>query len=90
MRVERGTRIASLLGGASAVNSYHHQAVDRLGAEMRVVAHAEDGVIEAIEGTNGAFVLGVQWHEEFHIGDPRLTAMFTALVTAARDYPSAP
>jgi putative glutamine amidotransferase len=90
LRVERGTRIASLLGGANAVNSYHHQAVERLGAEMRVVAHAEDGVAEAIEGTNGAFVLGVQWHEEFHIGDRRLTAMFAALVTAARDYPSAP
>ena len=57
---------------------------------MRVAAYAEDGVVEAIEGTNGAFVLGVQWHEEFHIAAPRLTALFAALVTAARDYPSAP
>jgi gamma-glutamyl-gamma-aminobutyrate hydrolase PuuD len=71
------------------VNSYHHQAVDRLGAGMRAVAHAEDGVIEAIEGTNGGFVLGLQWHEEFHVEDPRLTAVFAALVGAARDYPSA-
>jgi putative glutamine amidotransferase len=90
LRVERSTRLASLLGGARAVNSYHHQAVDGLGAEMRAVAHAGDGVVEAIEGTNGAFALGVQWHEEFHIGDPRLTAIFAALVAAARDYPSAP
>ncbi|MDX6570334.1 MAG: putative glutamine amidotransferase [Gaiellales bacterium] len=83
VRVERGTRVAALLADADAVNSYHHQAVERPGAEMRAVAHAQDGVIEAIEGTNGAFVLGLQWHEEFHIGDPRLTAVFAALVAAA-------
>jgi putative glutamine amidotransferase len=83
VRAERGTRMASLLGGAAAVNSYHHQAVDRLGAEMRATAHADDGVIEAIEGTNGGFVLGLQWHEEFHIGDPRGAAVFAALVAAA-------
>jgi putative glutamine amidotransferase len=83
VRVEPGTRVAALLRDAAAVNSYHHQAVDRPGAEMRAVAHAQDGVIEAIEGTNGSFVLGLQWHEEFHIGDPRLTAVFAALVAAA-------
>ncbi len=82
--VLEGTRLADWLGaGRQTVNSYHHQAVDRLGAEMRAVAHAQDGVIEAIEGTNGSFVLGVQWHEEFHIRDPRLTAVFAALVAAA-------
>jgi putative glutamine amidotransferase len=88
VRVERGTRVRSLLGGACAVNSYHHQAVDRLGAEMRATAHAEDGVIEAIEGTNGSFVLGLQWHEEFHLGDPRGPAVFAALVAAAAGSPS--
>lgn len=84
VRVDRGTRVASLLGDADAVNSYHHQAVDRLGAEMRAVAFAEDGVIEAIEGTNGRFVVGLQWHEEFHLDDRRLTAVFAALVGASR------
>jgi putative glutamine amidotransferase len=88
VRVDRGTRVASLLGDAEAVNSYHHQAVERLGAEMRSVAYAEDGVIEAIEGTNGRFAVGLQWHEEFHIEDPRLTAVFAALVTAAAGHRS--
>ena len=85
VRVERGSRVASLLGGAASVNSYHHQAVERVGPEMRVVAHAEDGVVEAIEGTNGRFVVGLQWHEEFHLGDPRLAAVFAALVAAAAE-----
>ena len=83
VRLERGSRAATLLAGDDAVNSYHHQAVERLGPELRAVAHAEDGVIEAIEGTAGSFVLGLQWHEEFHIGDPRLTAVFASLVAAA-------
>jgi gamma-glutamyl-gamma-aminobutyrate hydrolase PuuD len=90
VRIERGSRVAALLGDASAVNSYHHQAVDRIGDGMRAVAHAHDGVVEAIEATNGRFAVGLQWHEEFHTGDSRLAAVFAALVAAARDYPSAP
>lgn len=45
-------------------NSYHHQAVDRVGAGLEVVARAGDGVVEALEATSGSFVLGVQWHPE--------------------------
>ena len=84
VRVEPGTRVAGLLGNAPSVNSYHHQAVDLPGAGLRAAAWAEDGVIEAIESTNGAYALGLQWHEEFHIEDPRLTAVFASLVDAAR------
>ncbi len=72
------TRLAALLGaGALAVNSFHHQAVDRLGRGLRVAARAADGTVEAIEGAG--FVLGVQWHAET-LGDGRL---FDALVGAA-------
>ncbi len=51
------------------VNSSHHQAVDRLGAGLRVAAvSSQDGVVEAIEcvpdGDGTQFVLGVQWHPE--------------------------
>jgi putative glutamine amidotransferase len=46
------------------VNSYHHQAVDRPGRNLRVSAVANDGVVEAVEDTTGRFVIGVQWHPE--------------------------
>jgi putative glutamine amidotransferase len=73
-----GTRLAGLFGaGAMAVNSFHHQAVDRLGSGLRVAARAGDGIVEAIEGAG--FVLGVQWHAET-MADGRL---FDALVGAA-------
>ena len=59
----------SLLASAHAssrvkVNSFHHQAAAQLGRDLRVVARTSDGVVEAIEGTTEAFVLGVQWHPE--------------------------
>lgn len=56
-----GSRLAQVHGERAQVNSYHHQAIDRLGAGLRVVATAPDGVIEAVEG---AGVIGVQWHPE--------------------------
>lgn len=60
---------ASLLGGiwqndSKKVNSYHHQAIAKVGRGLRIVASAPDGVIEAIESTEHRFALGVQWHPE--------------------------
>ena len=73
-----GTRLASLIGpGTVAVNSFHHQAVDRLGRGLTIAARAADGTVEAIEGPG--FALGVQWHAET-LADGRL---FDALVSAA-------
>ena len=73
-----GTRLAALIGsGTVAVNSFHHQAVDRLGSGLKVAARAADGTVEAIEGPG--FALGVQWHAET-LADGRL---FDALVSAA-------
>lgn len=49
------------------VNSNHHQAVDRLAENLRVLAVADDGVIESIgwlNTLNNGFMLGVQWHPE--------------------------
>jgi putative glutamine amidotransferase len=79
-----GTRLAGIVGaGELAVNSFHHQAVDRLGAGLRVVARAADGTVEAIEGVRGGFVLGVQWHAEALAADAAQLSLFGALVRAA-------
>lgn len=68
-----------------STNSRHHQAVDRPGRGLSVTARAQDGVIEAIECEDVAFVVGVQWHPEEHVGDPRHGALFGGLVRAARE-----
>src|SRR5215213_5523441 len=73
-----GTRLAGLIGaGPLAVNSFHHQAVERLGRGLRVAARAADGTVEAIEGPG--FAIGVQWHAEA-LADGRL---FAALASAS-------
>ena len=46
------------------VNSGHHQAVDRLGLNLRVSARSQAGVIEAVEHVKHRFMIGVQWHPE--------------------------
>lgn len=63
-----GTRLASILKTARfEVNSRHHQAIENLGRGLSVAATAPDSTIEAIEGGDGSFVLGVQWHPEDRI-----------------------
>ena len=47
--------------------SIHHQSIKALGRGLRVEATSvDDGVIEAIRLEAKHFVLGVQWHPEFH------------------------
>lgn len=72
-----------------AVNSSHHQAVEQIGAGLRVAAvSAEDGVIEAIERSGESdlpeFALGVQWHPERSTAISATSrALFRALIEAS-------
>lgn len=49
------------------VNSWHHQAIERLGKGLKVVALSPDGIIEAVELESASFVIGVQFHPEWHV-----------------------
>ena len=49
------------------VNSAHHQAVDKLGENLRSSGYSDDGIIESIEHTKHEWCIGVQWHPEFLI-----------------------
>jgi putative glutamine amidotransferase len=67
------------------VNSFHHQAVDVLGSGLRAVGWATDGVVEAVEATDRAFTLAVQWHAESMVDSPeqaRLLHMFAQTAMA--------
>ena len=68
---EPGSSLAALYGGSERhhqVSSIHHQCVDRLGEGLVVEARCpDDGVVEAIRHNGPGFVLGVQWHPEFHL-----------------------
>lgn len=78
--------VASTATEAVPVNSSHHQSADAIGDGLRIVARcAEDGIVEALEGTApDHFVLAVQWHPERSVKDDVPSrAIFRGLVDAA-------
>jgi putative glutamine amidotransferase len=84
--IEPRTRLAAVTGAhALDVNSFHHQAVDRLGRDLRAAARSADGLIEAIEDAGPGLYLGVQWHAEGLVARPEQLALFGELVDAAAD-----
>jgi putative glutamine amidotransferase len=85
--VEPDSLLSAALGGDKTVDGdlYHHQAIDQVGKDLRVVAKSEDGIIEAVELEGQTFGLAIQWHPEHNPKDNRI---FEALVAAATKYRS--
>jgi putative glutamine amidotransferase len=87
--VSVGSRLAEVFGaGVMRVNSMHHQGVRALGHDLAATATAEDGLIEGLEGRNGGYVVGVQWHPEaltdHHPAARRLFEDFVSVASAER------
>lgn len=87
-----GSWLQGLYSGAkrARVNSIHHQGVDKLGEGLVLNAVSTDGVVECVRHEGYDFLVGVQWHPEFH--DARFPALLPAepllnafLDAAARD-----
>jgi putative glutamine amidotransferase len=78
-----GSRLADALGADTAiVRSAHHQAIDRVGDGLVVVATAPDGGIEAVEHVS-APITGVQWHpEDVQAAADQLPALLASLASA--------
>jgi putative glutamine amidotransferase len=87
--VAADTRLARQMGTHNAdVNSFHHQAVHRVGSGLRAVAWSPDGVIEGIEAPARDFVLGVQWHAESMVARHEQARLFRGLVDASARFES--
>ena len=85
----KNSRIAGITGSTELmVNSSHHQALDRVGDGLNIVAHSiDDHIIEAVEGLGDHFVIAVQWHpERIFEFDPSSRALFQAFVAAAAEW----
>ena len=86
VKVDKESRLYELLQEDEfKVNSFHHQALNAVGENLRVVARASDGIIEGVESTKHNFVFGFQWHpEEFAVdGDEASKRVFKAYIRAA-------
>ena len=88
--VESGSLLAEVCGAGLIASCLHHQAVDRLGAGLVPVAHAADGIVEAVL-LPGAAVLGVQWHPEVDAAvDPAHQRIFDWIAESASNRRRAP
>jgi gamma-glutamyl-gamma-aminobutyrate hydrolase PuuD len=72
------------------VNSIHHQAVKDLGRDIAIEAISDpDGIVEAIRYQRAPFVMGLQWHPEFHSAGGRelldCTPILDDFLRAARE-----
>jgi putative glutamine amidotransferase len=87
VKLEPSSHLAASFGKETVrTNSYHHQAIDKLGNALKAVAWTSDGIIEAVEGTAHNFVLGVQWHPEMSFERyPEHLAPFSLFMNAVKN-----
>lgn len=65
IEIAEGSGFEEVLDGLEApVNSHHHQGLADVAEGLEAIAHAGDGVLEAVRATHNTWVLGVQWHPE--------------------------
>ena len=75
------SKIQKLLGDFAYTNSFHHQAIDRIGDSLVASGMTGDGIVETIEMPSHTFVLGVQWHPENMLDSaPKMKQLFHALI----------
>lgn len=85
IHIEKDTIMSqALLDEFIYVNSYHHQAIEYVGKNLKITSRAEDGVVESIEATDDRFLLGVQFHPEDLVEEyPKFLNLFRKLIEAS-------
>ncbi len=80
--VKPGTKLFAIVGQENlSVNSSHHQGIRNPAPGLIATAHANDGIIEALESPNHPFCVAVQWHPEYY-SSPADAGIFNAFIKA--------
>jgi putative glutamine amidotransferase len=78
--------LAGSIKGSCRVNSLHHQAIKRLGRGLKVTAHSEDGLVEAVEAAEEyPFLMAVQWHPEEIVDRAEQRKIFELFIAKCRE-----
>lgn len=82
--IEDGSILHKMLGvDRIGVNSLHHQSIKRLASSLKATARSSDGIVEAVEGMGGEFLVGVQCHPEslWQATEPRWLRLFEEFIS---------
>ncbi len=85
--VKKGSLLETITGkGELYINSFHHQAIKSLSAELMVDAvSTNDGFIEAFHHKEQKFLLGIQWHpESYYVQNDSARRIFGAFIGASK------
>ena len=84
VNINEDSRMAEIFGETLLnVNSLHHQGLKDVASPLRVVGHAPDGMIEAVELPDHPYAMGVQWHPEWLTDQPVMRRLFKSFVDAS-------
>lgn len=89
VRVLEGTPLRTLVvRERMTANSFHHQAIKRLGRGLSVMATADDGIVEAVYLEGEGYLRAYQWHPErlFKTSEDNLS-LFKDFIRAADKAP---
>lgn len=92
VRLVPGTWFSALMGQDEfMVNSLHGQGIKTLATGLKALAHAPDGLVEALTfEVSPQFTLGVQWHPEWKtLDNPFFMKIFEAFGNACYKYAQA-
>ncbi len=77
--------LGRIVQGSLRVNSLHHQGIRHVAHGLKVTAHSEDGLVEAVEAADeDSYLVAVQWHPEELAGRPEHLALLKNFVAACR------
>ncbi|MDQ3440526.1 MAG: gamma-glutamyl-gamma-aminobutyrate hydrolase family protein, partial [Planctomycetota bacterium] len=86
VKVDTESQLGRAIGKRDvSVNTYHKQAIRKIGRGLRVVATAPDGVIEGYEDPTYPLFAAVQWHPERLLDEAEHLAPFKLLVDRSRE-----
>ena len=74
----QGSALYAIFGKEYGVNTFHHQAIDKVADGFKVTALSDDGIIEGIEF--GDDIIAVQWHPERMIDDHKQLELFKRFI----------
>jgi putative glutamine amidotransferase len=82
--LKSGSRLERMVGAPRLlVNTFHREAVVELTDAVEATAHADDGIVEAIEVRSHPFAVGIQWRQELFAGSGHAgNAIFAGLILA--------